>query len=157
SGGSESAPPPDLAQKIPKLNPVAGKEDGAAAPTPTVKAPAAKQSACELAVDAVQKNDPHQLSFSDWEYVLSVRDCSPANKDAAEKVWASIQGLQTRSGHTAKLKFPAKVISANQYGILAAITPENQKANQADVHISMERMEKIPPPGAMINVIGNIT
>lgn len=157
SAGNETAPPEDFAQKIPKLSAVAGKENGAAAPTPTVKSPANKQRACELAVDAVQKNDPHQLSFTDWEYVLSVRDCSPANKDAADKVWAAIQGLQTKSGHAAKLKMPAKVISANQYGILAALAPENQKANKADAHISVEQMEKIPAPGTMINVIGTIT
>lgn len=157
SAGNETSPPADFAQKIPKLSPVAGKEDGAAAATPAAKSPANKHRACELAVDAVQKNDPHQLSFSDWEYVLSVRDCSPANKDAADKVWAAIQGLQIKSGHVAKLKMPAKVISANQYGILAAIAPENQNANKADVHISVEQMEKIPAPGTMINVIGNIT
>jgi len=162
SAGNETAPAADFAQKIPKSDVAAGKKDRVIqevtviAP-PNMKFPAAKRSACELAVDAVQKNDPHQLSFSDWEYVLSLRDCSPANKNAAEKVWASIQSLQTRKGHTALLKIPAKVISANQYGILAAITPENQKANKADVHISVEHMEKIPSPGAMINVIGSIT
>jgi hypothetical protein len=48
-------------------------------------------TACEIAVQAVQENDPATLSFNDFEFVLAQRDCSPAGGLAAHKVWAAIQ------------------------------------------------------------------
>src|SRR5215510_15660073 len=60
----------------------------------------------ELAVKAVQENDPHTLSFSDWEFVLQYRDASPANGDAADKIWQAIQSQQ-KNGQ-AKWKIPVK-------------------------------------------------
>src|SRR5262249_50065689 len=41
----------------------------------------------EAAVQAVIDNDPAQLSFSEWELVLTWRDASEANRAAAERVW----------------------------------------------------------------------
>src|SRR5207253_1876576 len=81
----------------------------------------------ELAVKAVQENDPASLSFSDWEYVLSFRDASPANEQAAQRVWQAIQELEKNGA--AKLKISVKVISATKDIIRAAITDENRQAN----------------------------
>ena len=130
--GTETAPPVD-GTKIKK------------APTPP-----------EIAVKAVQDNDPQSLSFGDWEFILQYRDASPANKDAADKVWQAIQSLQ-RNGK-AKLKIPVKVISATKDMLHAAITDDNQSANKADLQVVMARPLDHPPgAGAMVDVIGVMT
>jgi hypothetical protein len=64
-----------------------------AAPTPA-----------DLAVIAVRDNDPADLSFSDYEYVLSYRDASPANKEAADKVWAAIQSNNAAAPPSSKFQ-----------------------------------------------------
>ncbi len=135
--------------------------DGLLARTTTETAPpsvppANKQpTPAELAVQALQQNDPANLSFSDWEIVLQYRDVSPANKEAAEKVWKHIQDQQ-KNGQD-KLKFPIKVISATQDTIHAAVTPDNQAANQEDLQIAMEKPMAHPPAaGATIDIVGVI-
>jgi tetratricopeptide (TPR) repeat protein len=121
SVATQTAPPPaaDLAKAI------------TPAPTP-----------CDLAVQVVKDNDPLTLPISDWEFVLSQANCSPANKAAADKVWASVQ--EKEKGGEAKLKITIKVIAATNDSIEGAITDENQAANKADVHVVMEA--PIPPP-----------
>ena len=133
SAGNQSEPPGDFAASITR------------APTPA-----------ELAVKAVQENEPASLSFSDWEYILSFRDASPANKQAAERVWQAIQSLEKNGA--AKLKIPVKVISVSKDTIRAAITDENQQANKADLEITMAGpMTKPPAPGSQIQIIGILT
>jgi len=133
SAGNQSEPPGDFAASITR------------APTPA-----------ELAVKAVQENGPASLSFSDWEYVLSFRDASPANKQAAARVWQAIQSLEKNGA--VKLKIPVKVISVSKDTIRAAITDENQQANKADLEITMAGpMTKPPAPGSQIQIIGILT
>lgn len=116
-----------------------------AAPTPA-----------ELAVQAVQQNAPEDLSFSDKEFILGFRDASPANTDAADKVWASIQAMQ-KNGE-ARLEIPVKIISASEGSIDAAISDDNRAANKADLHVIMEKPMLNPPPAnAEIKIIGVIT
>ncbi|HEY6253978.1 MAG TPA: hypothetical protein VI685_28820, partial [Candidatus Angelobacter sp.] len=123
-----------------------------AAPTP-----------CDLAVQAVQQNDPAGLGFSDKEFILSKANCSPANKDAADKVWKSIQDME-KNGE-ARLEIPIKVISATNDAIEAAISDDNQAANKADIHIILDKSEtkptrpapKPPAPGTMTKIVGVIT
>ena len=57
---------------------VANAAREAAVPTGFAAGIKAAPSAAELAVMAVAQNDPAELSFSDWEFVLSHRDASPA-------------------------------------------------------------------------------
>ncbi len=110
----------------------------------------------ELAVAAVKENDPATLSFSDWEFILARRDASPANKEAADKVWAAIRAKE--QGGQAKLAIPVKVISATKETIQAAITEENQKAGKPDLQVTMEKpLAQLPAAGAQITVIGVIT
>jgi tetratricopeptide (TPR) repeat protein len=110
----------------------------------------------EIAVKAVQDNAPGDLSFSDWEFVLSLRDASPANKGAADKVMQAI--LDKEKQGAAKLKIPVKVISATPGTIQAAITDENQQANKADLQITMTKPMLHPPAaGATVDIIGVIT
>jgi tetratricopeptide (TPR) repeat protein len=110
-----------------------------------------------IAAQAVQQNDPATLSFSDWELVLSCRDKTPANKDAAEKVWAVIQAKE-KNGE-AKLKIPVKVIASSDANSLdVAISDDNQAANKADMHVAMEKpMTKPPAVGSTIDIIGVIS
>jgi len=116
----------------------------------------AEPTACDLAVQAVKENDPASLSFSDWEFILERANCSPANKEAADVIWRTIQKLENNG--EAKLKIPIKVISATKTTVDGAITEENQQANKPDVHIKLGRpVEKPPVPGATIAVIGVIT
>lgn len=110
----------------------------------------------EIAVKAVQENDPGTLSFSDWEFVLQFRDSSPQNKAAADKVSQTIQEKE-KSG-AAKIRMDVKVITAAKSEIQAAITEENQQANKVDLRISLENPLASPPaPGTLVTVTGVIT
>jgi tetratricopeptide (TPR) repeat protein len=110
----------------------------------------------EIAVKAVQENAPGDLSFSDYEFVLGLRDASPANKEAADKVMQAI--LEKEKQGAAKLKIPVKVISATQGTIQAAITDENQQVNKADLQITLTRPMLHPPAaGAMVDIVGVVT
>ena len=136
AAATQTAPPADFAQSIKP------------APTP-----------CDLAAQAVQQNPPDQLSFSDWELVLSCRDKSPANKSAADAVWQAIQTKQ-KNGE-AKLSIPVKVVSVPDPSTLeVAVSEDNQTANppKADMKVTMEKpMTKPPAPGTSINVIGVVS
>jgi len=133
STASETTLPPDVPKRIKP------------APTP-----------CELAVQAVQQNDPATLGFSDKEFILSKANCSPANKEAADKVWQSI--LTMEKNGEARLEIPVKIISATTDTVDAAITDENQAANKADIHVALEKpVTKPPAPGTMTKITGVIT
>ena len=134
AAGAQTAPPSGFVESIPL------------APTP-----------CDLAAQATQQNTADQLSFSDWELVLSCRDKTPANKTGAEKLWQEIQAKE-KNGE-AKLKIPVKVIAVPDASSLeVALSEDNQKDNKADMKVAMEKpMTKPPAPGASIDVIGVIS
>jgi tetratricopeptide (TPR) repeat protein len=134
AAATQTAPPANFVASIPL------------APTP-----------CDLAAQAVQQNDPGALSFSDWELVLSCRDKTPANKDAAEKVWAAIQAKE-KNGE-ARLRIPVKVIAVSDPSTMdVALSDDNQAANKADMRVTMEKpMTKPPAVGANTDVIGVIS
>ena len=134
AAAAETAPPANFVASIPL------------APTP-----------CDLAAQAVQQNDPSQLSFSDYELVLSCRDKTPANKEAADKVWAFIQ-TKEKNGE-AKLKMPVKVVANPDPNTLdVAVSDDNQAANKADMRVTMEKpMTKPPAAGASVDIIGVIS
>lgn len=112
---------------------------------------------CDLAVQAVQQNDPSQLSFGDREFILSKAGCSANNKAAADKVWQSIQDME-KNGE-ARLKIPeVKVIAATKDSIDAAITDDNKAADKADVHVVMDKPMLHPPAkGSTTDIIGVLT
>lgn len=111
---------------------------------------------CDFAVQAARDNKPEDLSFSDKEFILSKAGCSPANKDAADKVWQSIQDLE--KGGEARLEIPVKVISATKDSIEAAVSDDNQTANKADMHVELEKpVLKPPAAGTMTKIVGVIT
>lgn len=112
---------------------------------------------CDLAVQAVQQNDPASLGFSDKEFILSKANCSPANKAAADKVWQSVQDME-KNGE-ARLKIPdVKVIAATKDTLDAAITDDNKAANKADVHVVFEKpVVKPPAAGSTTDITGVLT
>jgi hypothetical protein len=112
---------------------------------------------CDLAANAVQQNGADALSPGDWETVLTCRDKSPANKQAADAVWQNIQTKQ-KNGE-AKLKMNVKVIANPDPNTLeVAMSDENQQANKADMRVQLEKpLTKAPAPGAMTDVIGVIS
>ncbi len=132
----------------------AAKENAPAADfTSTIaKAPTPQEIACKV----VQENDPADLSFSDYEFILANRDAAPCNKEAADKVWNSIQNKEKQG--QAKLKIPVKIISATRDSVSAAISEDSQNANKADLQVTLEKpILKPPAPGTMTSVVGVIT
>ena len=116
----------------------------------------AAPSPAEIAVQAVRDNDPSSLTVTDWEFILAYRDASPANHDAADKVWAAIMAAQ--DGGSSKLKLPVKILSVSRGGLEAAITDDNQKAGRADLHVILaEPLANPPAPGAIVKVVGLIS
>ena len=107
-------------------------------------------SPAEIAVSAVKDNDPADLSFSDYEFILSYRDASPANKEAADKVWAAIQAKQ-RNGAA-----PAMVIKAEASSLDVAVAEDNIEHRVADMRVTLAKPAAPPAAGAAIYVIGTI-
>lgn len=137
--GSEEGWEAIVAQTAKQAEPPAGFVHGIAAPGAAV------------AVKAVAENDPATLSIGDWEYVLSWRDASPANKAAADKVWKALQAKEK----SAKLKLAVKVVAVGKDGFLAALTDENQQTNRADLRVSLAKPTPgLPPVGSAVSVIG---
>lgn len=114
-------------------------------------------TSCEIAAKAVKENKPEDLSFADYEFVLQQRDCSPANKDAADTVWAVIQSKQ-KNGEVKLRLTGVKVIASTKESIEAALTDDHQTNNTADMHIVMAQpMTKPPAVDSMVDVIGVLT
>jgi tetratricopeptide (TPR) repeat protein len=132
AAAAQAAPPPDFAKRIKP------------APSPA-----------EIAVEAVREVGAANMSFSDWEFILSKRDASPANKEAAAKVWSAIEALQKNG--TARLDIPVKIVAATKDTIQAAISEDNQKDNKVDLVVVLKTPAATsPPPGAMTHVVGVI-
>jgi hypothetical protein len=111
----------------------------------------------ELALQLVEEHDPGSLSFADWALILRLRDATPANRAAAEKLWGAIVDKQSQGGGT-RLKIPIKVISATPDSLEAAITEEAQAGNVADLHVVMARpLAPLPAAGAKIAIVGTLS
>ncbi|HEY6252978.1 MAG TPA: hypothetical protein VI685_23720, partial [Candidatus Angelobacter sp.] len=103
----------------------------------------------EMALLKFQQNDPSSLS--DIELVLTYRDASPANKDAADKVWQAL-------GDKNRMRVPIKVVSSTREIIQGAITEDNQNANKADIRIVLQKPTTHPPAvGSVVEVEGVMT
>lgn len=135
---------------------VAQASQGTEVPANFARSIKAAPTPAEIAVNAVRDNDPMSLSYSDYEYVLGYRDASPANKDAADKVWQTIQAIQKNG--TIKIKIPVKVISASATSLDVAISDDHQSANTVDMRVTLGAVpSQLPAPGAMISIVGVIS
>lgn len=111
----------------------------------------------QIAVKAVRENDPATLSFSDYEFVLGLRDASPANKLAADKVWATIWAKEKRGKAVLRLD-GVLVISATNAAAELSITDDDQAAKTPDLEVSFAKpLADIPAAGSTVTVQGVIT
>lgn len=136
-------------------------------------------SPCEIAVQVVKDAEASpggikDIAFPDKEAVLQMRECSPANKEAAEKIWNNIVHDLQKDGE-AKVKLAGvKVIAVGDGTIDVALTEDNQNDNKADIHVVLEKPEakaparkgakpaapapiKMPAVGSMTEVTGVFT
>jgi len=86
--------------------------------------------------------------------ILRHRDANPANRAAADRLWATIQDKQ--QGGT-RLKIPVKIVAATPDVLEAAISDEAQAANTSEMRIAMARpLAPLPAVGSRISIIGTV-
>jgi hypothetical protein len=111
-------------------------------------------SAADLAVAAARGGSLAALSIVDWEFILAQRDASPANHEAADKVWKEIQDFQSH----AQFKFPVKVLAVSAGGLDGAVIAPNQAAGVPDLHLKFAETPAAPAKvGSIVSVVGVLT
>jgi len=111
------------------------------APAPPPPSPA------EQAADLVKAKTPVQMSFAEWELVLS-----SGNQQAADTVWTAIKGKT--------IKLQASVISATATTVQLAGSDDDIEAKKADITLTMTKpipSRLIPAPGTMMAFQGTLT
>src|SRR5271166_5042773 len=112
----------------------------------TVAAAPPPPSPSEQAADLVKSKDPKQMSFAEWELVLS-----SGNAQAADTVWNAIKGKA--------VKLQAAVISATSTSVQLAGSDDDIEAKKADITLTMEKpipSRLMPQPGAMMAFQGTV-
>ncbi len=124
------------AKSNPSMMPPAGFTVAPAPPPP---------SPAEQAADLVKTKDPTQMSFAEWELVLS-----SGNQQAADKVWGAIKGKA--------VKLVANVISATPTSLQLAGSDDDIEAKKADITLTMAKPipARLMPVGAMTAFQGTI-
>ena len=120
------------------LTPPAGFTVAAAPPPP---------SPAEQAADLVKSKPPAQMSFAEWELVLS-----SGNQQAADTVWNAIKGKAVKLG--------ANVISATASSVQLAGSADDIDEKKADISLSMAKpipARLAPQPGALMTFQGTVT
>jgi tetratricopeptide (TPR) repeat protein len=110
------------------------------APAPPPPSPA------EQAADIVKSKTPVQMSFAEWELVLS-----SGNQQAADTVWNAIKSKS--------VKLQANVISATATTVQLAGSEDDIEANKADITLTMTKpipAKLIPQPGSSMAFQGTI-
>jgi tetratricopeptide (TPR) repeat protein len=103
------------------------------APAPPPPSPA------EQAADLVKSKSPTQMSFAEWELVLS-----SGNQQAADTVWNAIKGKAVKLG--------ANVISATPTTVQLAGSDDDIEAKKADITLSMAK----PIPARLMPQVGSL-
>jgi tetratricopeptide (TPR) repeat protein len=130
-----------------------GSEDGwdqllataKTAPAPPANfsvAPAPSPS--EQAGMMLQKTPPDQMSFADWQYILT-----SGNQQAADQVWNAIKGKA--------LRMVVQVVSATTTSAQIAASEDDIQANKADVELTFATpltAARVPKSGAQVTVQG---
>ena len=110
------------------------------APAPPPPSPA------EQAASLVKEKTPVQMSFAEWELVLS-----SGNQQAADTVWNAIKSKA--------VKLVANVISATPTSIQLAGSEDDIEAKKADITLTMEKplpARLVPQAGAQIAFQGTL-
>ena len=98
----------------------------------------------EQAAMLLQKNTPEQLSFADWQFILT-----SGNQQAADQVWNAIKGKA--------LRMVAQVVSATTTSAQVAGSEDDILTNKADIEITFATplvAARVPKPGAQITLQG---
>jgi tetratricopeptide (TPR) repeat protein len=113
----------------------------------TVAAAPPPPSPAQQAADLVKSKDPKQMSFAEWELVLS-----SGNQQAADTVWTAIKGKA--------VKLQAAVISATANSVQLAGSDDDIEAKKADITLSMEKpipTRLMPQTAAMMAFQGTVS
>jgi tetratricopeptide (TPR) repeat protein len=105
----------------------------------TVAAAPPPPSPAEQAADLVKSKTPVQMSFAEWELVLS-----SGNQQAADTVWNAIKSKA--------VKLQASVISATANSVQLAGSDDDIEAKKADITLTMAK----PIPTKLIPVVGSM-
>ncbi|MGB8771835.1 MAG: hypothetical protein WCC92_19635 [Candidatus Korobacteraceae bacterium] len=126
------------AQASQSIMPPAGFTVAAAPPPP---------SPAQQAADLVKSKNPTQMSFAEWELVLS-----SGNQQATDTVWSAIKGKA--------VKLQAAVISATASSVQLAGSDDDIEAKKADISLTMEKpipSRLMPQPAAMMAFQGTVS
>ncbi len=113
----------------------------------TVAAAPPPPSPAEQAADLVKSKDPKQMSFAEWELVLS-----SGNQQAADTVWNAIKNKA--------VKLQAAVISATSNTVQLAGSDDDIEAKKADITLTMAKpiaARLMPQPAAMMAFQGTVS
>jgi len=113
----------------------------------TVAAAPPPPSPAEQAADLVKKKDPKQMSFAEWELVLS-----SGNQQAADTVWNAIKDKAVKLG--------ANVIGSTPTTVQLAGSEDDIDAKKADITLNMAKpipARLSPAPGTLMNFQGTVT
>jgi len=96
-------------------------------------------SPAEQAADLVKSKDPKQMSFAEWELVLS-----SGNQQAADTVWNAIKDKNVKLG--------ANVISATASKVMLAGSADDIDDKKADITLTMAK----PIPAKLMPAVGSL-
>ena len=105
----------------------------------TVAAAPPPPSPAEQAADLVKSKSPTQMSFAEWELVLS-----SGNQQAADTVWNAIKDKAVKLG--------ANVISATATSVQLAGSDDDIEAKKADITLTMAK----PIPITLMPTVGTL-
>jgi tetratricopeptide (TPR) repeat protein len=112
----------------------------------TVAAAPPPPSPAEQAADLVKSKDPKQMSFAEWELVLS-----SGNQQAADTVWNAIKEKAVKLG--------ANVISATASKVTLAGSDDDIEAKKADIDLTMAKAlpaKLVPQAGTLMTFQGTV-
>ncbi|HLI64561.1 MAG TPA: hypothetical protein VKV05_14295 [Terriglobales bacterium] len=104
-------------------------------------------SPAQQAADLVSKTPPTQMSFAEWELVLS-----SGNQQAADTVWEAVKNKA--------VKLQASVISATSTSVQLAGSDDDIQAKKADITLEMSKpipSRLMPQVGSMMNFQGTLS
>jgi hypothetical protein len=106
----------------------------------TVAAAPPPPSPAEQAADLVKSKDPKQMSFAEWQLILS-----SGNAQAADTVWSAIKDKA--------VKLVANVITAAPTKLSLAGSADDIDDKKADISLTMEK----PIPAKLVPAVGTLT
>jgi hypothetical protein len=113
----------------------------------TVAAAPPPPSPAQQAADLVKQKSPTQMTFAEWELVLS-----SGNQQAADTVWNAIKDKAVKLG--------ANVISATASSVQLAGSEDDIEAKKADITLTMTKpipSRLMPAVGALMSFQGTVS